>query len=143
MFGIIILLKTITICKSIPGKWEEYFVQNLVDVKLLLHYTSEDQNRSRTSLRNASPNIDLEGMFAPRFRLAWSTLLSETDLPMPFEPDGTFVGEDDVFKIFSFFQAFLSESKAGDSIRLSNHLTITGATFLPTKFSSCSFDCGC
>lgn len=85
MFGIIILLKTIIICKSIWSKWEKYFVQNLVDIKLL-HYPTNDQIRVAPLLEIPAQELTVKGCL---LRLAWFSRLSETDLPMPFEPDGT------------------------------------------------------
>ena len=133
MFGIVVLLKTISVRKSLSNERQERVAKDAVDVKLSPHDSSEDQDRCCTALWYTGPHMHLVRMLHFRLQFRRHTFLPKAKPSVTLNPYTGLISEDDIVKGVADLHAPFTESQPGDTIRLSYDLAILWASFLPSQ----------
>ena len=111
VFGVVVLLKPITVWESLSGEWQQPVGQNLCHVEFSIHDAFEDHQPGRTPFRNSAPNVDFHWMLWSAFYSRLFPFTMESYLAVIFHHNRTFVRENHVVRVstrLSFKTAGLS-----------------------------------
>lgn len=101
MFRIVVLLKAISIRKSLLNKQKESVLKDAVDVEISPHNSSEDQDWRCTALWYTGPHMHLVRMLYFRLQCCRHTLLLKAKPSVTFHPYAWLIRKDDIIIRFA------------------------------------------